>query len=155
MSGARQFRRKAEIVEALRYDGNNGAEVMALLGPLAARLVSEDVGLWFTKDHAFAGQCWMEDEVFRREYEPAEPLPAPSEWVSVEERLPPPGKKNELSAEFLIWPRDLEFAEGAPVGATAYYGKRATSEPNFYKYGAVVHGVTHWRELPPPPGDAR
>lgn len=135
---------------AIQFDGTNAEECVVISfgspdGALVNLLGKRPPGDWFVR-----GYGRMDDAKFKKEFEPVEPVPVPSEWVSVETMLPEPGKKDAHGVEVLIWPRDLG-EPGAQFGATAFYGRRATNEPYFYKYGVVVHGVTHWRELPPAP----
>jgi hypothetical protein len=67
-------------------------------------------------------------------------------WIDVKKRKPKCSlKPGSLGVEVIIWPR---CANGE---ATAFYGRRCTDKPTFYRYGAVIHGVTHWMELPEPP----
>ena len=72
----------------------------------------------------------------------------PDGWISVSERLPEcSSKKDSLGVEVLILPRLDEY------GATAFFGRRVTNKPCFYKYGAVLD-VTHWQPLPKIPKGA-
>lgn len=79
------------------------------------------------------------------------PLPAPAQvevagWISVEDRLPACSKKaGSLGVEVIVYPQP-EKGE-----STAFFGCRLTDEPDFYKYGARVYGVTHWMPLPAAP----
>lgn len=67
-------------------------------------------------------------------------------WVSVEERLPECDMKaGSLGVEVIVYPKP-EKGE-----STAFFGCRLTNEPDFYKYGSRVGGVTHWMPLPPAP----
>nr|WP_249192071.1 DUF551 domain-containing protein [Burkholderia ambifaria] len=69
-------------------------------------------------------------------------------WISVDERLPACNRKaSSQGIEVLIWPA-MESGE-----KTAFFGKRISMKPMFYRYGAPVHGVTHWMALPDAPGD--
>jgi len=71
-----------------------------------------------------------------------------SGWISVEDQLPKcPRKAGSPGVEVLIHPRHVGEV-------TAFYGRRVTSQPNFYRYGALVNGVTHWMPLPAVPSDA-
>jgi hypothetical protein len=75
------------------------------------------------------------------------------EWVAVDDNLPKCSKdRNALGVEVLVWPRDLLRGCDA-IGATAFYGRRATGRgyAAFYKYGAVIDGITHWAYLPDGP----
>jgi hypothetical protein len=69
-------------------------------------------------------------------------------WIDVTQRKPPCKRDPDaLGVEVLIWPRDIH-----DVGATAFYGRRATGRPAFYKHGASIEGlVTHWAYLPDGP----
>lgn len=69
-----------------------------------------------------------------------------SAWISVTDKLPPCSRAPDShGTEVLIWPRTDE------TGATAYFGRRITSKPWFYKYGATLDSVTHWQALPSGP----
>lgn len=65
--------------------------------------------------------------------------------VSKPPRLPEDHKENDLGIEYLVWPR-LRM-----IGGTAFFGTRATGSPCFYRYGAQIHGLTHWDHLPKGP----
>lgn len=67
------------------------------------------------------------------------------EWISVNDRLPSFNRKaGSLRTEVLVHP---------PISGerTAHYGKRISSEPCFYRWGARAVDVTHWQPLPQPP----
>ncbi|MBU9203074.1 DUF551 domain-containing protein [Burkholderia multivorans] len=67
-------------------------------------------------------------------------------WISVDEKLPACDRKaGTLGVEVLIYPA-METGE-----RTAFFGRRISQKPMFYRYGAPVHGVTHWMPLPPAP----
>ncbi len=66
-------------------------------------------------------------------------------WISVKDKLPK--FPNGSAIEVLVWPRELQ--EG--MGGTLFYGNRGMDKPGFYKFGAIVHGVTHWMPMPEPP----
>ncbi|HIE4193447.1 MULTISPECIES: DUF551 domain-containing protein [Burkholderia] len=67
-------------------------------------------------------------------------------WVCVDEKLPTCNRKaGSLGVEVLIWPA-METGE-----RTAFFGRRISQKPMFYRYGAPVHGVTHWMPLPAEP----
>lgn len=67
-------------------------------------------------------------------------------WISVADRLPKcPRQPGAMGVEVLVYPR------AAGGEATAFYGRRVTAEPMFYRYGAVVCNVTHWMPLPAAP----
>ncbi|VWD01485.1 hypothetical protein BLA17378_05268 [Burkholderia aenigmatica] len=71
-------------------------------------------------------------------------------WVSVDEKLPSCKRKHgTLGVEVLIWPA-MESGE-----RTAFFGRRISQKPTFYRYGAPVHGVTHWMPLPAEPPRAQ
>jgi hypothetical protein len=59
-----------------------------------------------------------------------------------------PRKLDALGEPVLIWPRN---PHGFEADGHAYYGRRATGKPTFYKYGAEIHGVTHWMPMPAGP----
>jgi len=70
-------------------------------------------------------------------------------WYSVKEKTPPCSRKPDAPGiEVLIWPNNLSENTGMEIGATAFYGRRATGRPAFYKYGALVPWITHWAMLP-------
>ncbi|MBU9293055.1 DUF551 domain-containing protein [Burkholderia multivorans] len=67
-------------------------------------------------------------------------------WISVGDRLPKFERKaGSMGTEVLIWP-PMESGE-----RTAFFGRRISTKPSFYRYGAAVHGVTHWMPIPAPP----
>lgn len=71
-------------------------------------------------------------------------------WVSIKDSFPPCSRdRDALGVEVLVWPRDLLRGPEA-IGGTAFYGRRATGRgyASFYKYGAVIDGITHWAYLP-------
>ncbi|WP_322067965.1 DUF551 domain-containing protein [Burkholderia cenocepacia] len=71
-------------------------------------------------------------------------------WITVEERLPICNRKaGSLGVEVLIYPA-METGE-----RTAFFGRRISQKPTFYRYGAPVHGVTHWMPLPAEPPRAQ
>ncbi|MDI9680433.1 DUF551 domain-containing protein [Burkholderia cenocepacia] len=70
-------------------------------------------------------------------------------WTKVDEKLPPYNRKiGSHGVEVLIWPA-MESGE-----RTAFFGRRISQKPMFYRYGAPVHGVTHWMPIPDAPIDA-
>jgi len=72
-----------------------------------------------------------------------------SEWISVNDRLPKHNKKiYSKGVEVIVWPSIL--ADHVEV-STAFYGKRVNAQSNFYLFGAVIEGITHWMPLPEPP----
>jgi hypothetical protein len=75
--------------------------------------------------------------------------PAPSGgWRSIAEVPPHNPRKDSLGTEYLIWPA----TDGGD--RTAFFGRRLGGMPCWYRYGAPVHGVTHWQPLPPAPKPA-
>ncbi|MDF3115828.1 DUF551 domain-containing protein [Burkholderia semiarida] len=67
-------------------------------------------------------------------------------WISVDEKLPTCNRKaGTLGVEVLIYPA-MQTGE-----RTAFFGRRISQKPTFYRYGAPVHGVTHWMPLPDEP----
>ena len=72
-------------------------------------------------------------------------------WIKIKKRNPPCSRdKNGLGTPVLIWPRNPQLEQGG-VDGHAYYGRRVTGRPTFYKYGAEIHGITHWMPLPEGP----
>ena len=70
-------------------------------------------------------------------------------WISVQDELPKCSKKpDSFGVEVLIWPPHEDGSR------TAFYGRRQSREPNFYKYGALLGHVEFWRYPPPPPTSA-
>jgi hypothetical protein len=77
---------------------------------------------------------------------PSAPVGAVTGWISVDDRLPKCSMKpDSLGVEVIVYPKP-EKGE-----STAFFGCRLTAEPDFYKYGSRVGGVTHWMPLPPSP----
>lgn len=76
-------------------------------------------------------------------------------WIPVTSKKPPCSRKPDaLGTPVLIWPRNPEpFSkqEGYGCDGFCYYGRRATGRPVFYLFGAEIHGVTHWIEMPKGP----
>jgi hypothetical protein len=67
-------------------------------------------------------------------------------WISVDERLPEHNKKRgSFGVEVIVYPQP-EKGE-----STAFYGRRHSDKPEFYKYGSRLTGVTHWMPLPAAP----
>ena len=62
-------------------------------------------------------------------------LTSPNEWVSVEERLPPP-KQNVLAYSPESGIAEADYRDGVWMQ---------------YRWSAVMRGVTHWMPLPAPP----
>lgn len=72
-------------------------------------------------------------------------------WISVKKRHPKCSRnKDSLGIPVLIWPRNPQPEQGG-IDGHAYFGRRATGRPRFYKYGAEIQGVTHWMPLPDGP----
>jgi hypothetical protein len=70
-------------------------------------------------------------------------------WLKVKEIKPYCSRDpNASGTAVLIWPHN---PAGVLVDGHAYYGRRATGRPAFYKHGAELHGVTHWMPLPEGP----
>ncbi len=60
-------------------------------------------------------------------------------WISVKDSLPeynhePRSLGVEVEVKGVDLPKDF-----------AFYGVRQTDKPNFYIYGRVLSGVTHWK----------
>jgi hypothetical protein len=73
-------------------------------------------------------------------------------WTSVNEAMPPcPKQRDALGTRVLIWPRNPGNDPYRGIDGAAYYGRRATGQPEFYFAGAVIHGVTHWMSFPEEP----
>ena len=69
-----------------------------------------------------------------------------SEWINVKARMPKCSRApGSLGVEVLVWPH-CDSGE-----ATAFYGRRVTDKPAFYRYGALIGGITHWMPLPEGP----
>ena len=97
--------------------------------------------------------CIRQEEFVSTEYHarqvaaPAAPsTPASGGWISVDERLPNCSRKpDSLGVEVLIWPPHEDGSR------TSFYGRRQSTNPNFYKYGALMNHVQFWAEMPAPP----
>ncbi|MFA8336343.1 DUF551 domain-containing protein [Burkholderia cenocepacia] len=73
-------------------------------------------------------------------------MPDREAWISVDNELPTCDRKaGSLGVEVLIYPA-METGE-----RTAFFGRRISQKPMFYRYGAPVHGVTHWMPIPHAP----
>lgn len=71
-------------------------------------------------------------------------------WISVDERLPECDMRpDSLGVEVIVYPKP-EKGE-----STAFFGCRITAQPDFYKYGNRIGGVTHWMPLPAAPSPAK
>lgn len=74
------------------------------------------------------------------------------DWIPVSVRKP--RCRMEFGTPVLIWPRNggVDY-EGYGIDGFAYYGRRATpsSRPEFYLFGIVLLGVTHWQPMPEGP----
>lgn len=66
-------------------------------------------------------------------------------WISVKKELPPCKRGFVLGTPVLVWPRSCG------TDGFCYFGRRASTQPNFYLHGAVIHGVTHWMPMPKGP----
>jgi hypothetical protein len=74
-------------------------------------------------------------------------------WIPVTEKKPRCSRNpEEFGTPVLIWPRGKN-RYGEDTGGFCYYGRRATGRPEFYLFGAVVPGVTHWMPMPAGPGE--
>lgn len=62
-------------------------------------------------------------------------ITSPNEWVSVDERLPPP-KQNVLAYSLESGIAEADYGDGVWMQ---------------YRWSAVMQGVTHWMPLPVPP----
>ncbi len=96
------------------------------------------------------GEQVLRDDVWLCTTEALKPAPQPADapdgWVNVDERLPKcPSKPGSVGVEVLIYP---PLSDGS---ITAFYGRRQSTKPAFYKYGALVNGVEFWMAPPTPP----
>lgn len=72
-------------------------------------------------------------------------------WIDVNVMKPScPRDPDALSTPVLIWPRNPD-RERQGVDGHAYYGRRATGKPAFYKYGVEIHGIKYWMLMPKGP----
>jgi len=75
-----------------------------------------------------------------------------NDWTSVETKKPAcHSDPDALGTPVLIWPKNPAGYEQSGIDGHAYYGRRATGKPAFYKHGAEIHGVTHWMPMPKGP----
>ena len=82
-------------------------------------------------------------------HHPSPPEGMVREWISVQDELPKCSKKpDSFGVEVLIWPPHEDGSR------TAFYGRRQSRDPNFYKYGALLGHVEFWRYPPLPPTSA-
>lgn len=78
----------------------------------------------------------------------AEPL----RWIPVTESLPKCSRKHwSIGTPVLVWPMNPNG--NTEVDGHAYYGRRISENPCFYKYGTSLSGVTHWMPMPGGPND--
>lgn len=68
-----------------------------------------------------------------------------ADWVHVDAVEPPHNTRNEsFGTEYLVHPSQ-------PGERTAFYGRRLGGKAQWYRHGALVTGVTHYRPLPAAP----
>ena len=73
-------------------------------------------------------------------------------WIDVTVEKPKCKRRpDDVGVPVLIWPRDPMGSEQYGIDGHAYYGRRATGKPAFYKHGAEIRGVTHWAHMPDGP----
>ena len=100
-------------------------------------------------DRLEACQYCEDDDPPKPLYLAAPPTAQAGGWISVQDELPKCSKKpDSFGVEVLIWPPHEDGSR------TAFYGRRQSREPNFYKYGALLGHVEFWRYPPPPPTSA-
>ena len=158
-----KYRKKPVVVEAVQWTGNNHADMCEFIDPEVFEIIPR-VGLVIHTlegdHHASPGDYIIKGvngefypckpDIFAKTYESATLTP-PTEWVSVEERLP------ENDGWYLV------YAPGY-WGNSQIYGLDGLAYSNF-KHNYKVHWgiergtgrgwpgiVTHWMELPAPPG---
>lgn len=68
-------------------------------------------------------------------------------WISVADKKPPCPRKSDLGTPVIV------AVKGACESSIAFYGKCVSGKPDFYLYGAVLSGITHWQLFPKPPKD--
>lgn len=75
-----------------------------------------------------------------------------NDWIEADKKKPTCGSDPDaLGTPVLIWPLNPD-GENRGIDGHAYYGRRATGgRATFYKYGAEIHGVTHWMPMPKGP----
>ena len=75
-----------------------------------------------------------------------------SNWISVKTKRPPCSRNPDApGTPVLYWPVTTADSEAFGMDGFCYYGRRATGRPEFYLFGAVVPGVTHWQPMPKGP----
>lgn len=72
-----------------------------------------------------------------------------NEWISVDDRLPACNMKpDSFGVEVLVYPPTSGGER------TAFYGRRISKKPCFYRYGApITPHPNFWMPLPEPPKD--
>ena len=76
------------------------------------------------------------------------------EWIPIAKKKPPCKRDPEaFGTPVLIWPREPDPIGSMGIDGHCYYGRRATGNPAFYKYGAEIRGITHWMPMPTGPKD--
>jgi len=71
-------------------------------------------------------------------------------WRSVIDEMPKCDMTpDSLGVAIEVKPK-FKFHDKDPGESQCYYGRRQSDKPNFYKYGAVINGVTHWRYVQGP-----
>jgi|GEM_PF-3224573 len=137
MTAPQKFRRRAEIVEAVQFDGSNEKECSFASG-FNAEVIRAcwRIGEWALSQPAALGH--LTDADFRSQYEP---VPVPSEWVPVTERLPEP---DGLYLAYVPDGRMMIFK-----GSILEAAMRADT-PMHLQFQA-----THWMPLPQAPGGTK
>lgn len=70
-------------------------------------------------------------------------------WISVKDALPQCNPKpGSFGLEVLIFPSTK--VPGTADLNTAFFGRRVTDKPCFYRFGATLHNVQKWAYIPRP-----
>jgi hypothetical protein len=124
---------------SLAADGVQAGEVTQRAEELAnmavTAFISSDLGRWLAALRAIASALSQQPEA----------RGVVDRWKPSSVEPPHNPKKDSLGTEYLIYPPT------SGGDRTAFYGRRLGGAACWYRYGAQVHGVDYWQELPASP----